>query len=141
MILCINDKNFDNEYLKFELEIFSNHKIDNIQSNSTYNMKRKTFEIYGKWDLYNSGGGPNQITFLKNPQYILNVGKTTDSYIELYSHNSYLISLQIYDVCENRIIHDIRYDEEMTFLKIKLENNKKYILMPFTKNKNLVLFY
>ena len=140
MILCINEKNLENECLKFEFEIFSDKKIDSIQSNYSFNMKRKTFEVYGKWDLYNSGGGPQEITFFKNPQYIINVTKSTDSYIELYSHNSYSISLLIYDINEKKLIENTIYEEEMTFVKIRLENNKKYVLIPFTKFNNLVQF-
>jgi hypothetical protein len=50
MVACVNLEKNENYLNKFELDIHSEFKLDAVKPNNTFNLKKKTFEIYGKWD-------------------------------------------------------------------------------------------
>jgi hypothetical protein len=151
MLVCVNfDKNEATNYNKFELDIHSDHKLDFVKPNNLFNLKKKTFEIYGKWDNFNSGGGIDEITFFKNPYYELIVNKPTDSYIEVITQHGYLVSLLIFESFEKEISpanvlnnsqgeNKISYSEELFYVRSKFETGKRYFIVPFTKFPKQVL--
>jgi hypothetical protein len=145
MLLCVNFDKDEFNYHKFELDIHSETKLDSIRSNLYFNMKKKTFEIYGKWDNYNSGGSPQEPSFTKNPHYEITVPKATDAYIELKSQNNFLISLMVTEVDSSNVAdtspEDIKYSEELHYIRYKFEPNKKYLLIPFTKQSKQYCYF
>lgn len=149
MILCINM--IRNESCKFKLEIQSNQKLNGIISNANYNLKKKNFDILGKWDKTNSGGSIHESTFYKNPQYELTADKYTNSYIELCSIEGYEISFIIifHDINSDSEIskylileefNNIKFSQEILYKRVHFEINKKYIIIPFTRYSNQVIY-
>jgi hypothetical protein len=151
IILCINLNK--SSFSKFELEIQSNKKIININSLSDFlNIKRKHFEIFCKWERSNSGGGPQEKTFYKNMKYEIVSSKSQEATIELISHENYQISIMLVEAGNNDISCDnfhlrkdkfttIIYQLDLFHTKIHLEANKKYFMVPFTKEPNLFGHY
>jgi hypothetical protein len=155
MIVCVNPDKLLNS--KFELEIYSSTRLSNVVSNSIFRHKKNNFNIYSKWTKFDCGGGFEEITFYRNPIYILSVNKQTDTWIELISYDSYMISFLIIE-CETCEFNDYfsifenyfnynsfknirsshEYFQEVYRKKILLIPNKKYLLIPFTKFPNLL---
>lgn len=145
MIICLSL--IKTQFGKFELEILSDQKIKRITSNINFNNIRKTIELKGFWGENTSGGSPNEISFNRNPKYLL----TTDllninAFIEISSKEKYSIGIKIVEVLKDTFEIDLGknkdslnsfvFREEYNFLQIQLEMNKKYILIPFTYNSN-----
>ena len=149
MILCINLNKL--QYSKFELEIHSNTRVSNCISHNNFYLKKKNFDIFGKWEKQNAGGGPNYGSFLKNPQYMISPSRSTDYTIELISQNGYEICFIVipidrhynYDMdIDLNVIKDylknqnipsmVKTMEECCIKKMFFESSKKYILIPYT---------
>jgi hypothetical protein len=148
MVVCVNFNKDKNLYNKFELDIHSEYKLESVKANNFFKLKKKTFEIYGKWDAFNSGGGVSDITFFKNPQYELIISKSTDSYIELKTQHGYQVALLIIDLegsfdiitLLNKNFSSTEYSEELFYYRYRLEAGKKYIMIPFTNIPKQVRF-
>ncbi len=155
IIVCANLNK--NQFSKFELEVHSTHRLTNITPNNSLMHKKNNFNIYSKWDKFNSGGALNEISFFRNPQYELNTIKQTDAYIELTSHDNYYISfilveldnkIELKDLNElensvlesslSSIYRNCHFMQEVHSRKLQLKNNTRYFLIPFTKMANQV---
>ena len=156
LVLCINRSK--NKFSKFQLEIHSNQRLNEIKPNMNTEFKKRNFKIYGKWNKTNSGGGLGNIIFCKNSQYEVTVKKTTSALIELISQNGYLVSfiilrydkgLEIKNLCELKYeyikdsydeeIKNLEYEEENFCVNTIFEEKMKYLIIPFTKHENQVL--
>jgi hypothetical protein len=131
--------------------------LKNISTSNSLLHKKNNFNIYSKWDKYSSGGNIHDITFFKNPKYELNIMKPTEAYIELVSNDNFYITFMLfecdikaelndYSEIENELLESSlsqinlvgNYMQEVYLRKVNFKNNKKYVLVPYTKMGNQV---
>lgn len=147
MVVCINMNKSQNS--KFDLEIYSSQRLPNVLPNTNYLCRKKNFNIYGKWDKNNNGGGFRENSFLKNSQYEIITTKSTSAYFELSSHDGHMVSFLIIehsqgesavDKIQETINNNTNEEYALSVYSraLTLEQGRMYVLIPFTKSPSNV---
>lgn len=150
LVLC---SNYEKGYIgSYKLTIFTQNKIPHIQDSADLMRLTYSLSARGGWSKSNAGGCTSDVTFYKNPTYELTAIEDCEVYIELSSQETHSLCISMVESRGKRLTEfDLEMLSEITtntlatselsFLRVHVQKDKKYLLIPSTTKPNQVTIF